>query len=124
MTYEYLALWLGIQLAGRKWGAKELAGRLGIPPPVIEKWLEGTARPDRARVPELAAIFNACQDYVLAVAGYICHINDCPDFHRLTCRLAILSGEQKDACLACLLEFKHRAIAEREERRREVTACI
>ena len=112
--YEHLALWLGIQLAGRKWGAKELAERLSIPPPIIEKWLSGEARPERRRVPELAAIFNTCEDYVLAVAGYIHHINNCPEFHRLTCCLAVLSEEQRRACLACLLQFKRRAIAERE----------
>jgi len=91
MTYEYLALWLGIQLAGRKWGAEELAGRLGIPPPIIEKWLSGEARPEPLRVPELAAIFNTCEDYVLALAGYIHHVNDCPEFNQLTCRLAPLA---------------------------------
>ena len=112
--YEHLALWLGIQLAWRKWGAKELAGRLGIPPPIVEKWLAGEVRPDRARVPELAAIFSTCEDYVLAVAGYTHHVNDCPEYHRLTCRLAILPEEQKRACLACVLRFKRRAIAERE----------
>jgi len=114
MTYEYLALWLGIQLAGRKWGATELAGRLGIPLPIIEKWLSGEARPERARVPELAAIFSTCEDYILAVAGYTHHVNDCPEFHHLACRLAALSEEQQRACLACLLQFERRAIAERE----------
>lgn len=120
--YEHLALWLGIQLAGRGWGAKEVAGRLGIPPPIIEKWLTGEARPDRARIPELAAIFSTCEDYILAVAGYMHHVNDYPEFHQLTCRLAVLPEEQKRACLDCLLQFKRRTIAERE-RERVMTTC-
>ena len=114
MTYEYWALWLGIQLAGRKWGAKKLAERLGIPPPIIEQWLTGEARPELMRVPELAAIFSTCEDYVLAVAGYTHHVSDCPEYHQLFCRVAMLSKEQRRACLASLLQFNCEAIAERE----------
>ena len=65
-----LVPWLERQLAAREWRQADLARGLGISTGMVSNWLTGQRRVSPYYCEQIAALFGADVDYLLALAGH------------------------------------------------------